>query len=79
MSNFNYDGKSAQQVLNEYLQKKRRPAASYEIRRNGPDHEPWFDAVLNIERQTFEGQGSTKQIAKEAAAAAFVEEVLVIH
>jgi hypothetical protein len=59
--------KSAQQLLNEFLQRRGKPAAQFSFERWGDDHEPTFTATVSILGKEFVGETcGTKQSAKEA-------------
>jgi ribonuclease III len=61
-------------VLQEWAQARALKAPTYRlVSRSGPDHNPHFVIAVDIEKQTSaEGEGKSKRLAEQAAAAAFM-------
>lgn len=65
----------AKTALQEWAQGEGLPLPRYvEVKRTGPDHAPHFTTEVQIEDHAAErGQGSSKRIAEQAAATAFLQ------
>ncbi len=64
----------AKTALQEWAQARAFKAPTYRlVSRSGPDHNPRFVIAVDIERQVpAEGEGKSKRLAEQAAAAAFM-------
>lgn len=65
------DSKTA---LQEWLMQSGKPLPSYEIiDRQGPDHEPDFTVTVSCEEGRAQGQGKSRKLAEQKAAAALLQ------
>lgn len=63
----NYKGE-----LQEYLQKRKKPAPEYSFVKDGPDDKPAFVCTAKAEGKSRKGKGTTKRAAQQQAAKALL-------